>query len=274
MKTTQKRKLTDMLVTIALILSCTVFGLTAATLIPEEEVTEVAIPLDYIDVGASLHEYKPETEDKLTTLAYTPENSNWRVVSLANVIEHNAERGNDISEEFDPDNSRSPSMSAMNSEEVVETEPVAIIPEEEKPIDHNDYYFGMIDYTEEELFYVAAEIYVESRGEPYTGKVGVGATIVNRLMHPDFPDTIYKVITQEDQYASISWVTKAMIDQVPECWEAAIEALNGIDPTFEMTGEHALYFYNPAGCSQYQLNARANIKNTCTIGAHIFYRNW
>ena len=280
MRTATKRKIVDLLMTITVILSCTILGLSIVPLIPEEEVAIVAegpVTLEHINAGVSLQVCESDNNG-IATLAYNPE-SNWRVIDLANVIGTDAERNNDeVLKVFDANNSRSASMSAMNTETTEEVLPM-LIPineneEEGKPIDHTEEYFGMKDYTEEELFYVAAEIWVESRGEPYNGKVAVGATIVNRVMHPDFPDTIYSVIIQEGQYASIYGVTKEMIDQVPECWEAAIEALNGIDPTYELTGEHALYFYNPAGCSQYLLNARANIKNTCTIGAHIFYRNW
>lgn len=270
MKNNQKRKIVDLIMSAILVITLTFCGILTIALVPEEPAMAASSELDLIEVDTNLHQYETPAE-KATTLAFKSENANIRMINLANVIE--PEVAENIEEEvFDVDNSRSPSMSAMNEEEnEVEDEVIEV---EELPVNHDDYYFGMIEYTEEDIFYVAAEIYAESRGEPYTGKVAVGATIVNRYMDENFPNTIYGVITQEDQFASISWITKEMIDQVPDCWEAAIEALNGIDPTFERTGEHALYFYNPAGCDQYQLNARANIKNPCTIGAHVFYRNW
>lgn len=41
-----------------------------------------------------------------------------------------------------------------------------------------------------DLYLIAKCIYAEARGEPYVGKVAVGAVILNRVANPNFPNTI------------------------------------------------------------------------------------
>ena len=47
-------------------------------------------------------------------------------------------------------------------------------------------------------------IYGEARGEPYTGQVAVGAVIMNRVKHSDFPNTIAGVIYQPGAFTAVS----------------------------------------------------------------------
>ena len=44
--------------------------------------------------------------------------------------------------------------------------------------------------TEANVNLLARIISAESRGEPYTGQVAVGAVILNRVEHPSFPDSV------------------------------------------------------------------------------------
>ena len=45
-------------------------------------------------------------------------------------------------------------------------------------------------YSEQDLKLMANAVYGEARGEPYEGQVAVAAVILNRVEHPDFPDTV------------------------------------------------------------------------------------
>lgn len=45
-------------------------------------------------------------------------------------------------------------------------------------------------YTSSDLYLLAKTIYAESRGEPYTGQVAVGAVILNRVRSSQFPNTV------------------------------------------------------------------------------------
>ena len=88
--------------------------------------------------------------------------------------------------------------------------------------------------------YLAAAIHGEARGETYIGKVAVGAVILNRVRHPDFPNTIAGVIYQPLAFTAVA---DGQINLAPdeESIRAARDALNGWDPTYG-----AIYYYNPA----------------------------
>lgn len=84
-------------------------------------------------------------------------------------------------------------------------------------------------------------IAAEARGEPYIGKVAVGAVILNRVRHPEFPNTLAGVIYQPHAFES---VTNGLIwrrTPTDEERRAALDALNGWDPTYG-----SIFFWNPS----------------------------
>lgn len=96
-------------------------------------------------------------------------------------------------------------------------------------------------YLESDLYLLAKMIHAEAEGEPFLGKVAVGAVIMNRLHDPRFPNSIKEIIFQPGQFSPIAdgrIFSIGIID--PECIEAAKLSLKGEDPT-----GGALYFYNP-----------------------------
>ena len=121
-----------------------------------------------------------------------------------------------------------------------------------------------IDMTRQEsndLYMLAKCIHAEARGEPYIGKVAVGAVILNRVASPDFPDTIYGVIYQPWAFTAVH---DGQINLEPEAasYQAATDALNGWDPTYG-----SLFYYNPATASSSWIFSRQTV---VTIGDHIF----
>ncbi len=58
-------------------------------------------------------------------------------------------------------------------------------------------------YTHDELMLMARVIYGEAAGEPYIGKVAVGAVVLNRVRSPLFPDTIAEVIYEPWQFSCV-----------------------------------------------------------------------
>lgn len=94
--------------------------------------------------------------------------------------------------------------------------------------------------SDDELRLLAQMIEAEASGEPYVGKVAVGAVILNRVKSPLFPDTIEGVIFEPYQFEPIlnGWFWR---EPSAESWQAARDALNGWDPT-----GGALYFWNPS----------------------------
>lgn len=95
---------------------------------------------------------------------------------------------------------------------------------------------GVSDY---ELRLLAQMIEAEAGGEPYTGKVAVGAVILNRVESPLFPDSIEGVLFEPWQFEPVLNGT-FWREPSAESWQAAIDAVNGVDPT-----GGALYFWNP-----------------------------
>lgn len=118
---------------------------------------------------------------------------------------------------------------------------------------------------------ISKVIYVEARGECLEGKVAVGATVVNRLNSPEFPDDINDVLKH---YASIKYITDEMVSEVPECAMAAEKALKGEDPLRDELGGPTLFFYNPDLSDEDQVEARKDIKVTARIENHVFYSKW
>ncbi|MFW5998841.1 MAG: cell wall hydrolase [Halanaerobiaceae bacterium] len=117
--------------------------------------------------------------------------------------------------------------------------------------------------VEDEVELLARVIHAEARGEPYEGKVGVGAVVVNRQESSDFPDNIEDIIYQSRQFSSVD---DGQIDLNPDesAYEAAKEALSGEDPT-----EEAMYFYNP-DTARHQDWFQENTEVTKKIGNHVF----
>lgn len=86
---------------------------------------------------------------------------------------------------------------------------------------------------------LARLIYAESRGEPYTGQVAVGAVVLNRVKNPNFPNSVAGVIYQSGAFSVVS---DGQINLSPNdtAKKAAQDAINGWDPSYG-----AIYYFNP-----------------------------
>ncbi len=104
-------------------------------------------------------------------------------------------------------------------------------------------------------------ISAESRGEPYSGQVAVGAVVLNRVKHPSFPNTISGVIYQSGAFTCLSdgQFYEAVSDSA---YKAAQDAINGWDPS-----GGAIYYFNPATATSSWIWSRPLL---CTIGNHRF----
>ena len=124
---------------------------------------------------------------------------------------------------------------------------------------------GSYDASEQELIWLAATIQAESDGESYTGKLGVGSVIMNRVKSSAFPNSVIGVITQPMQFAPYrSGKVEFIIANGPNstCIRAAQEVLSGArigDYLFFMTQYWADYY---------------RIKNYTMIGNHAFFYRW
>ncbi len=101
----------------------------------------------------------------------------------------------------------------------------------------------------------------EARGEPYIGKVAVGAVVLNRVRSPKFPNTVAGVVYQPLAFTAVA---DGQINLTPDkdSIKAARDALNGWDPTYG-----CLYYWNPATATSRWIWSR---KVTLKIGKHWF----
>jgi len=92
--------------------------------------------------------------------------------------------------------------------------------------------------------------------------VAVAAVALNRLRHPDFPNTVWGVVYQPRQFEVVA---NGTINMLPNntAYEAVLEALSGHDPT-----DGALFFWNPRKVPQSSWVWTRPIK--MQIGDHVF----
>ena len=120
---------------------------------------------------------------------------------------------------------------------------------------------GETFYQEDELYWLSHIIYAESGNQPMAGRIAVGNVIMNRVEDSRFPNTIYGVIFQKNQFSPAQ---SGSIYREPS-EESIIAAKLVLDGAEVM--EDALYF-NRAGLSCWASRNRSLI---ATIGNHSFY---
>lgn len=84
--------------------------------------------------------------------------------------------------------------------------------------------------SDSELALLAAIIQCEAGGESNTGKVAVGAVIMNRVRSSQFPNSITEVVYQSGQFSPVaSGILSSVLSQGArsDCYQAAQEALAG-----------------------------------------------
>ncbi len=127
-------------------------------------------------------------------------------------------------------------------------------------------------FSDYELDLLARLVHAEAKGEPYIGQVAVAASVLNRLTHPDYPNTlhaiIHEVVTVNGkryyQYEPVlngSIKTPAGKNAVLAVWDA----IAGWDPSYGATG-----FFAPAkvGSSSWVRTRPV----TVNIGNHRFFK--
>lgn len=114
-----------------------------------------------------------------------------------------------------------------------------------------------------DLQLLARAINGEARGESYEGQVAVGAVILNRVKHADFPNTIAGVIYEPGAFTAVSdGQINHPIDENSTVYKAAQDALNGWDPT-----NGCVYYFNPNTATNKWIWSKTIVK---TIGKHNF----
>lgn len=117
------------------------------------------------------------------------------------------------------------------------------------------------DILREDIELLARIIHAEARGESFEGQVAVGAVVLNRVSHPDFPKSIREVVYQSGQFSAVK---DKQIELTPnsKAYQAAQAALEGQDPS-----NGAIYYYNPKIATDRWIRTRSIIRS---IGNHKF----
>ncbi len=117
-----------------------------------------------------------------------------------------------------------------------------------------------VQFEESDRKLLANLIYCEAGGEPYEGKVAVGAVVINRMLSRVFPDTMIGVVYARRQFSPVASGRLALAlseDRATEsCYRAADEAMNG-----RTNVSDCLFFRTPID----------GIDPRYRIGGHIFY---
>lgn len=106
---------------------------------------------------------------------------------------------------------------------------------------------------------LAALIQAEGGGQPYDGKVAIGAVVMNRVKSPRYPNSIADVIYAPGQFGVISngSIGRYLANPSASCMQAAQEAING---------------YTTVGSYTHFRRAGANVgSDSIVIGNHVFY---
>lgn len=118
-------------------------------------------------------------------------------------------------------------------------------------------------YVADDVYWLSRIIYAESGNQPLEGKIAVGNVVLNRVADSRFPNTIYDVIFQRNQFTPAA---TGSINSTPneESVIAAKLCLEGAN-----TAGGSLYFINPWTCPNSW--ASRNRPYVATIGAHAFF---
>lgn len=98
-----------------------------------------------------------------------------------------------------------------------------------------DYTGDPIELDDESKHLLATIVYHESGNQSYESKVAVAAEVLNRVKSSHFPNTVYDVLNQKNQYCNTDTepaFRRMYNSTLPEdCWKAVEDAMNGADPT-------------------------------------------
>ncbi len=116
-----------------------------------------------------------------------------------------------------------------------------------------------VTFADGDRYLLANLIYCEAGGEPYEGKVAVGAVVINRVLSSVYPDTVTGVIYQRKQFSPVASgrlaTALAAGKATQSCYQAADEAMAGVTNV-----GNCVYFRTP-------IEGLTGI----SIGGHIFY---
>lgn len=116
-------------------------------------------------------------------------------------------------------------------------------------------------YNADDLYWLSRIIYAESGNQPLSGKIAVGNVVLNRVKSSRFPNSVYGVIFQRNQFSPVQ---NGTIKRTPNA-ESVMAAKLCLDGAVEL--DNVLWF-NRAGLKSW---ASRNRTFVATIAQHSFY---
>ena len=129
-----------------------------------------------------------------------------------------------------------------------------------------DYY--KLNMSAEYQYWLPRIIAIETVDEPMAGKIGVGNVILNRVKSPRYPDTIYRVLYDNNTGVQFAPATTGALKAKLEDEESRIAACL-IYEGYNTVGD-SLFFANPENNGDYWF--RTNCILVVTIGRHEFFK--
>ena len=121
-------------------------------------------------------------------------------------------------------------------------------------------------YDYEDLYWLARIISAEAKGESFTGQIGVGTVVLNRVRSKDFPGTVKGVVFDRKYGTQFTPVANGSIYHTPT--DSAVVAAKMCLDGYTLSNS-VLYFVNPRiATSSWIQNSR---KYAFRIGNHDFY---
>lgn len=115
----------------------------------------------------------------------------------------------------------------------------------------------------QELKCLADNVYWESMGESFKGKLAVAVVTLNRVKSPDYPNTICKVVYQKDQF---SWTrTKHKVKDFYAWTDSLLAASMAMEDSKVLGNFSATHYHNTT------VKPNWGLRKVAKIGRHIFY---
>lgn len=121
-------------------------------------------------------------------------------------------------------------------------------------------------YDYEDLYWLARIISAEAKGESFTGQIGVGSVVLNRVKSKQFPNTVKGVVFDRKYGTQFTPVANGSIYNIPT--QSAVVAAKMCLDGYTLSGS-VLYFLNPSIATSSWI--QNNRKYAFRIGNHEFY---
>lgn len=134
-------------------------------------------------------------------------------------------------------------VNATNYLQLTSCDGIDKAPEIKKPVEPIERM--IIDMSEDDIYMLASQVFVEAGAEPYDAQVGVANVIINRIKSDEFPNTLSEVLYEDGQFppAYNGLLDRAMANgSGAEVMDAVNAALYG-----ESVAGDYLYFNMAAG---------------------------